>query len=504
MSGSDGAMPHGDASGREAVAVVWFRRDLRLSDQPAVDAAVASGLPVIPWYVFDPAAEGRWAPGGASRWWLHHSLESLEGALRARGSRLVIGQGDTLTALEALANVCDIQLLCAVAGPEPSARTLEERVRRRMGDRLRLLRRSDLLDPDGIRTGGGGPYQVFTPFYRKALALLEEQGGPGGDGAPRCLSAPERWPESATVEGLALYPRHLTWHAGFGDLWRPGEDGAAGRLRRFLEEAAGRYDERRDLPAEEGVSRLSPHLAFGEISPWRVWRETRAALEATGDGRWRAGAEAFLRQMIWREFARHLLFHHPHLAEEPLREPFRRFPWRDSADDLEAWARGRTGYPLVDAGMRQLWQTGWMHNRVRMVVASFLTKDLLIPWQRGAEWFWDTLVDADLSNNTFGWQWTAGCGADAAPYFRVFNPTSQGRRYDPDGAYVRRWVPELAGLSARHLHAPWTAPATALDQAGVCLGETYPRPMVDHGMARLRALQAYGALGDGRGAPGGP
>jgi deoxyribodipyrimidine photo-lyase len=306
------------------------------------------------------------------------------------------------------------------------------------------------------------------------------------------LPAPATWPASTPLASLGLLPQ-LDWAGGLQAAWRPGEAGARARLARTLAVVLATYPEARDRPDQEGTARLSPHLHWGEISPRRIWDAVARHVTAADDPRIARGAEALLRQLGWREFAHHLLWHFPHTAAAPLRGEFAALPWRDDADGLRAWRNGRTGYPLVDAGLRELWATGWMHNRVRMVAASFLVKHLLLPWQAGAGWFWDTLVDADLANNTFGWQWTAGCGADAAPFFRIFNPVLQGRKFDPDGAYVRRWVPELADLPAAYLHEPWRAPAAVLASVGVRLGVTYPHPLVEHAAARQRALAALAA-----------
>ena len=304
---------------------------------------------------------------------------------------------------------------------------------------------------------------------------------------PSALPAPEAWPDSEPLRELDLEPQS-DWAEGIRNEWTPGEESARETLRRFVRGGLGKYSRDRDIPSVLGTARVSPHLCFGEISPRQAWVATGAS-----------GGEAWKRQLVWREFARHLLYHFPQTAEEPLRPEFARFPWKDDPAALELWQKGQTGYPIVDAGMRQLWQTGWMHNRVRMIVASFLVKDLMIPWQEGARWFWDTLVDADLANNTLGWQWTAGCGADAAPFFRIFNPMSQGQKLDPNGKYVRRWVPELESLSAKDIHEPWNATDAVLRRAGVELGKDYPYPIVDHAEARQAALDAYGQLrGDTR------
>jgi deoxyribodipyrimidine photo-lyase len=344
---------------------------------------------------------------------------------------------------------------------------------------------------------------VFTPFWR---ACLRRPAPASPLPAPRELPAAPLEPAGVPLETLQAEVER-PWAAGFDQVWTPGEAGAHARLARFLEQAVDDYARDRDRPDLEGSSRLSPHLHWGEISPRQVWHAVAGRLAeagidleaAVGPPSWagdeapglRRSAGAFLRQLGWREFGAHLLNHFPTTVDRPLRERFAGFPWRDDPAALEAWRRGRTGYPMVDAAMRELWATGWLHNRARLIAGSFLVKDLLLPWQLGAAWFWDTLVDADLGDNTLGWQWVTGCGADAAPYFRILNPVTQGRRHDPDGAYVRRWVPELAGLTAERIHAPWQATPEELAAAGVVIGDTYPAPIIDHGEARSRALAAY-------------
>jgi deoxyribodipyrimidine photo-lyase len=347
-----------------------------------------------------------------------------------------------------------------------------------------------LFEPWTITNKSGRPFQVFTPFWRHCLALGEPlEPTPSA----RALSVPGRWPKAEPLASLELEPR-VGWTEGMRSAWQPGEAGAAENLRRFCESAFPDYGEQRNRPDVPGTSRLSPHLHFGEIGPRQIWH----ALQTFADQRslpvtaWRNSQ--FLAEVGWREFAHHLLFHFPHTPAAPLRPEFARFPWRKDPAWLRAWQRGRTGYPVVDAGMRELWSTGWMHNRVRMIVASFLVKDLLLDWRDGARWFWDTLVDADLASNTLGWQWTAGCGADAAPYFRVFNPVGQGEKYDPNGDYVRRWVPELARLPANWIHRPWEAPADVLARAQITLDGDYPRPILNHAIAREVALEAFAKL----------
>ncbi|MDF3058899.1 MAG: deoxyribodipyrimidine photolyase, partial [Rariglobus sp.] len=346
-----------------------------------------------------------------------------------------------------------------------------------------------LLDPHAITNKQGKPFQVFTPYWRHCL--MQEMPGPftikaGG------FAAPKVWPASCALDDFGLLPA-IPWDAGFHKAWTPGETGAKKQLDAFVAEAMAAYDENRNFPAIAGTSRLSPHLHFGEIGPRQVWAAVKDLSEDSGVFPSSRGAQVYLTEIGWREFAHHLLVHFPGTPTHPLREEFNRFPWAKDVggEKLRAWQQGRTGYPIIDAGMRELWRTGWMHNRVRMVTASFLVKHLRLRWQEGAAWFWDTLVDADLANNTLGWQWSAGCGADAAPYFRIFAPVTQGEKFDADGAYVRRWVPEIAKLPDKFLHAPWTAPAGVLAQAGVTLGGNYPGPIVDHTTARAQALEAF-------------
>jgi deoxyribodipyrimidine photo-lyase len=475
--------------------LVWLQRDLRLADNPALLAAAQRGGPVIPVFVWAPEEEGGWAPGAASRWWLHQSLASLAAELEACGSRLILRRGSSRAVLEQVLAEAGADAVFWSRRTEPALAARDERVRAHLAARgitAAAFAGQLLFEPDEVRTQAGTPFQVFTPFWKACQALPPPL---LPTAAPVRLPGPQHWPDSLPLERLQLEPRpewsRIDWAAGFRAAWRPGTAGAGAQLQRFLEDAARAYPDGRNRPAEPGTSRLSPHLHFGEISPRQVWHAVRLwARKHRAD----AAANVYLAELGWREFAHHLLHHFPHTTDEPLRPAFTRFPWADDGQALEAWQRGRTGYPLVDAGMRQLWATGWMHNRIRMVTASFLVKDLLLPWQLGAKWFWDTLVDADLANNTVNWQWTAGCGADASPYVRVFNPSAQGERFDADGTYIRRWVPELRGLPSPWAHRPWEAPADVLAAAGVVLGQTYPRPIVDHAVARTRALDAFAAM----------
>ena len=473
--------------------IVWFRIDLRLRDNPALAAAVKHGGAVIPVYIYSPEEESPWSPGAASHWWLHHSLCTLAKQLREAGSRLVIRRGLSRQTLSGLAKETSAQAVFWNRRYEPAviARDTElQEALRKQGLMVETFNAALLHDPATVLNQSGKPFQVFSPFWKTCLAQLAP---PEPLPEPRHLVAPRHWPKSLPLEDLELLPK-LNWAQGLRTSWQPGEKGASANLSRFLAAAFDHYEEQRNRPALRGTSRLSPHLHFGEISPREIWHSLAraAAKRHLPASVWRKSG--FLAELGWREFAHHLLFHFPHTPEEPLRPEFRNFPWRKDPAWLGAWQRGRTGYPIVDAGMRELWATGWMHNRVRMIVASFLVKDLLLPWQRGARWFWDTLVDADLAQNTLGWQWTAGCGADAAPYFRVFNPQSQGNKFDPDGVYVRRWCPELAKLPDVWIHQPANAPKEVLEESGVQLGRNYPGPIVNHTIAREVALEAFSKI----------
>jgi deoxyribodipyrimidine photo-lyase len=473
--------------------LVWFRQDLRVADNPALDAAVRAGEAVVPLYIFAPQEEGIWQPGGASRWWLHGSLVQLERDLRDLGSRLILRHGtDTLAALKAVAADCRATRVVWNRRYEPQVIARDRRIKTELqaaGLQVASFNSALLHEPWEVANKAGGAFQVFTPFWRHCLQLTDPAEPLP---APSSIAAPERWPESQRIEELALLPR-IDWASGLRAAWTPGSKGALALLEHFLNDAFEQYPNARDLPGTAGTSRLSPHLHFGELGPRQIWHGLRRLAAASGrHTTWRSSQ--FLAEVGWREFAHHLLYHFPQTPEHPLRASYAGFPWHSDAAALSAWQLGKTGYPIVDAGLRQLWHTGWMHNRVRMIVGSFLVKDLLLPWNAGAAWFWDTLVDADLASNTLGWQWVAGCGADAAPYFRIFNPVTQATRFDPEGTYVRRWVPELARLPARWIHQPWDAPPETLNAAGVQLGTDYPHRLIDHSLARERALKALASL----------
>ncbi len=468
-----------------SATLLWLRQDLRLADHPALQAAIARGAPVIPVFIWAPDEEAPWAPGAASRWWLHHSLTALQRDLEARGSRLVIravgaggtagaaGGGSTLEVLRALLRETGATAVHWSRRYEPAVVARDRIIKdtlRAEGIEARSFNAALLVEPWDVQNLSGKPFQVFTPYWRRVSADLDP-GKPTP--APRSIAAPAKWPKTLALDALDLLPK-IAWDGGFAEAWQPGEAGAAANLDSFLEGPVKGYGDRRNFPAERGTSRLSPHLHFGELSPRQVWH---AAPE------WRTSQ--FMAEIGWREFAHHLLWHFPQTTDAPLRSDFLRFPWRTDAAHLHAWQRGLTGVPMVDAGMRELWHTGWMHNRVRMVVGSFLVKNLRLHWLEGARWFWDTLVDADLASNTLGWQWCAGCGADAAPYFRVFNPESQAEKFDPEGGYRRRWVPEAMPPST-------VGPATIAAPGGA--RDRYPAPIVDLKASRVAALEAFASL----------
>ena len=469
--------------------ILWLRRDLRLADNPALNEAVATCAQVLPIYIHCPEEEVPWAPGAASNWWLHRSLTALDQSLRERGSRLAIERGESLQTLVRVARGVGATRVFWNRLYDPATRERDARIKvalRGQGLECRSHKAALLFEPWEVRTGAGESYRVYSAFWRRCAPGLREL-------VP--LAAPEGLPPAPEYPGtdlgvLGLLPR-IPWDQGLRERWQPGEAAALARARSFIAQGLAGYGQQRDWPAIAGTSSLSPYLHFGEIGPRQV-----LALIAEQHVDLQGPVEAYVREILWREFAYHLLYHFPATTDQPLDPRFTRFPWREDRDGilLRAWQRGRTGIPLVDAGMRELWRTGWMHNRVRMVVASFFTKNLRLPWQQGARWFWDTLVDADLASNTLGWQWSAGCGADAAPYFRIFNPVRQGERFDPEGAYVRRWCPELARLPAKYVHQPWSAPAPVIQGAGVRLGLDYPHPVVDLGQSRAQALDAFESI----------
>ena len=469
-----------------SLAIHWFRQDLRLDDQDALWHALEHHSNLVPLFILDPDSP---APlGAASRWWLHHSLKALDEALRKKGSRLILRRGAPGAVLEALIRQTGAKALTWSRRYDPAGLAEDLHLKSRFraeGLAIRSFNGLLLREPWTHLKADGSPFRVFTPFFKGYLNGLALE-------VPR--DCPLRLPvvpqdlDSEPLEALGLLPK-IPWDLGFRDCWQPGESGALSRSQKFLGQAVFDYRSFRDYPDRPGTSCLSPHLHFGEISPRRLLQQIYAA----GDPD-HPGLSTFLKEIGWREFGYSLLYHFPKTLDRPLDSKFDAFPWDNNPWALKAWQQGQTGYPIIDAGMRELWHTGWMHNRVRMIVASFLTKNLLIPWQQGAAWFWDTLVDADLASNTLGWQWTAGCGADAAPYFRVFNPVLQGERFDPEGRYVRRWVPELDRVPAEWIHRPFERSPTDRLSAGLRLGENYPEPLVDLAVSRTRALEIFAAL----------
>ena len=470
--------------------IVWFRQDLRLADNPALTAAADSGHSVLPVYILDDANAGNWQIGAASRWWLHQSLMSLNESLCGH---LRYFRGDGAEILTRLAQDLDVAAVYWNRCYEPWRIDRDRQINAGLkvkGCSVESFNGSLLFEPQGVSKADGSPYKVFTPFYRKGC--LANAPSPRFPIEAPELKAFDASPFGHELEALELMPS-VRWYDTIAEAWTPGETGAFVQLERFLDGGIRNYKEDRNRPDLENVSRLSPHLHFGEISPHQVWHAANA-LKAIGG--LEKDIDHFLSELGWREFSNYLLYHWPALPQDNLQEKFNRFPWRDDAASLRRWQRGQTGYPIVDAGMRELWQTGYMHNRVRMIVGSFLVKNLLLHWHHGEAWFWDTLVDADLANNSAGWQWIAGCGADAAPYFRIFNPVTQGQKFDPDGAYVRRFVPEIARLPDKFLHNPWLAPAAVVAEAGIALGSDYPHPMVDLKASRERALKAFRSIGE--------
>ncbi len=428
--------------------------------------------------------------GGAARWWLHGSLEALSKGLAARGGKLILRRGASDKVIPDFIQESGARSISWNRCYEPAAVTRDTVVKTGLkagGIEAESFNGALLFEPWELRTQSGSFFKVFTPFCRTGLKMPSPR---TPIPAPGNLNGHKGSLASDTLESWGLRPTKPDWAGGLREAWTPGEEAALTRLTTFHEETISEYVEDRDTPGEAGTSRLSPYLAFGEISPHQVWHYAARQEPARG-------VTGFMRQIMWREFCAHLLYHAPKMPRTPLREEFASFPWRRDPSALAAWKHGQTGYPIVDAGMRELWHTGWMHNRVRMVTASFLVKHLLISWRSGEKWFWDTLVDADLANNAANWQWVAGCGTDAAPYFRIFNPVLQGEKFDAGGAYVRRWVPELKNLADAWLHKPWEAPHAELQAAGIVMGETYPLPIVDHKTARTRALFAFAQMRSG-------
>lgn len=467
--------------------LVWFRQDLRLQDNPALSAALNDSH-IIPIYIqagdVDTAREG-----SAARWWRHHSLSDLASGIAALGSRLIIRQGEPLAELQKLILQTGATAIVWNRRLEPAAIAADQIIKAALkadGMNARSFNGNYLHEPWEILNKQGQPFQIFTPYWKAKIAAgLDFSIQP----APPSLPPVDQRLESLAVEALELLP-NIPWDKNFYLEWIPGEAGAWTRFEQFLPKIDD-YAEARNFLVGTGVSKLSAHLHFGEITPRQIIRHL---LDTRGSVLESRGVAHFMRELGWREFGVYLAYHFPHTVDTPLDKRFNRFPWRDAPDDLRAWQRGQTGIPVVDAAMRCLWVTGWMHNRARMIVASMLTKNLLIDWRLGAAWFMDTLVDADLGSNTAGWQWTAGTGADAAPYFRIFNPMLQAEKFDPEGTFIRRWVPELARADTKTLFAPWEARSTDLLSAGIILGTTYPTPITELAGSRARALASFAQI----------
>ncbi len=466
--------------------IVWFRQDLRLQDNPALIAAAQTGKPILLVYILDDENSAQWKMGAASRWWLHHSLKSLKEDL---SNNLYVSSGDAKKILLKLVEDTGAECVYWNRCYEPWRIKRDSEIKKHLlstGVEAKSFNGSLLFEPHTTLKADGTPYKVFTPFYKKgclAKPLQPSEPKP----APTDVNFYNH--ESIPIDQLNLLPE-IKWYAGMEEEWLPGEQGAQKRLRIFLENGIGDYKEGRNFPAKENISRLSPHLHFGEISPNQVWHESKTCIDVENQ----KDIECFQSELGWREFSHNLLYHFPDIPKKNLQKKFDAFPWRNDQAALQRWQRGQTGYPIVDAGMRELWQTGYMHNRVRMIVGSFLVKNLLLHWHHGEDWFWGTLLDADLANNSASWQWIAGCGADAAPYFRIFNPVTQGQKFDKEGEYVRKYVPEIAALPDKYIHNPWQADEDALLRAGIKLGKDYPTPVVDLKSSRERALAAFKQL----------
>lgn len=473
----------------EKPIIVWYRHDLRTRDHMPLYAATQTDKPIIAVFILDESAQRPY--GGASRWWLYHSLNSLQSSLSSLGGELILRRGETLEVLKDIAKTAGADQIVCSRQYEPEAVALERQCHDFLGEAGITLKRYSgtlLFEPETVATQNGDPYKVFTPFWRRCQDLSSVRKPLPSPNTVNWYSGEKL--KSEKLKSWELISKRPEWSAKLEPYWQPGEEGAHQRLQIFLKDRINHYKTGRDVPGESLTSQLSPHLSFGEISPGQI----KYACENSKRDINQEDKACFLSELGWREFSHHLLFHFPTLPQKPFNSKFSKFPWKKNRKFLSAWQAGQTGIPLVDAGMRELWQTGWMHNRVRMIVGSLLVKNLLIHWHEGESWFWDTLVDANLGNNAASWQWIAGSGADAAPYFRIFNPVTQSKRFDSEGRYLRRWLPELKALPDKYIHAPWEAPQKVLDEAGVELGTHYPQPLVDLKTSRQQALDAFASI----------
>ncbi|MBT8448864.1 MAG: DNA photolyase family protein [Gammaproteobacteria bacterium] len=467
-------------------AIVWFRQDLRLRDNPALLAAAAE-FDILPIYIMDTSISQEHQPGGASRWWLHHSLVSLNDSL---ASKLQFFTGDPAEILQELTKSHGIRYVFWNRCYEPEVIARDKRIKSQLTEQdieVTSFNGALLWEPMTVLKKDETPYRVFTPYYKKGCLNAVEPRYP--ENAPEQITYADISDTGVSLEQLNLLPT-INWDSQIKQMWQPGENGAAERLSRYIREAATTYQKDRDIPSVQGTSKLSPHLHFGEVSPNQVWYAVKDAYR----NKMSIDIEKYLAELGWREFSYYLLYHFPTLPTENFNKNFDRFEWQDDEALISAWQRGQTGIPIIDAGMRELWQTGYMHNRVRMVVGSFLVKNMLCHWHHGAAWFHDCLLDADVASNSASWQWVAGCGADAAPYFRIFNPILQGEKFDKEGLYVKQYCPELSALPKKYIHKPWEAPEEILKLANIKLGVDYPEPVVDLKGSRNRALEAFSAL----------
>ena len=469
--------------------IVWFRKDLRIQDNPSLFAALENNQRIIPVFIWDEEAGGSWKLGASSRWWLHHALLDLSQSIRNLGGQLLLLKGKAEEVIPHLANKHGAKQVYYGRTYDPSGIETQVQVEEALdqaGIESQSFNSSLLQEPWETKNGSGKPFQVFTPYWRKSRQIIYRE--PLSYNPSKLNFEVSRDPQTK-LDDLELLPDH-PWHRKLGEHWEVTEEAGLRMIRRTVDEVTRSYATRRNHPAVEGTSRLSPYLAWGLVSPRQI---CQAVLSAENEGSHR-GENKFLVEIGWREFSYHLLYHYPTIPDQPLRPKYASFPWLEDPESLDNWKFGNTGYPMVDAGMRQLYETGWMHNRVRMVVASFLVKHLLLPWNEGAKWFWDTLVDADLASNTQGWQWAAGCGADAAPYFRIFNPITQGEKFDARGEYAKQWIPSLENLPSKWVFRPWEAPPSLLSESGIELDKDYPSPCIDHAYGRQRALAALASL----------